>query len=103
MKNKHQWSVESLDIVLGLVGGFAGICWSTLSYMLADYQDFRYENSLIGSIFPTSPSEAEHVPSGESEAVQQMIGTVAGRGKYFYSFAEYCWSQILRFLFCCCK
>ena len=31
-----------------------------------------------------------------------MVGTVAGRGKYFYGFVEYCWSQLLRCLCCCC-
>ena len=107
--NKYEWSRESLDIVLGLVGGFAGICWSTLSYLLASYQGFKYETSLISHIFPTSPGggdygDADIVPSDEKEAKEKMLDTVAGRGKYFYSFLEYSWSLVLRCLcHCCCK
>ena len=95
--------------MLGLVGGFAGICWSALSYLLMGYQTFKYENSLIGSIFPTSPGggdygDADIIPSDQDEARAQMMGTVAGRGKYFYHYVEYLWSQTLKCLCrCCCK
>ena len=73
VSDRYEWSVESLDIVLGLVGGFSGIVWSALGYLLMGYQNFKYENSLIGSIFPTSPGgsdygEANIVPSDETEA-----------------------------------
>lgn len=37
-QNIYQWSVSSLDIVLGLVGGVAGVVWSTLAYSLGDYE-----------------------------------------------------------------
>ena len=55
MSNKQTWAYESLDIVLGLVGGLAGVVWAILSYLLGDYEQFKYENSLIGKIYPTSP------------------------------------------------
>ena len=73
------------------------------------YQSFKYENSLIGSIFPTSPGgsdygDADILPSDETEARDKMVGTVAGRGKYFYSYVEYNWSILLKNLCnCCCK
>ena len=54
-QNNYQWSINSLDVVLGLVGGVAGVVWSTLAYSLGDYEQFKYENSLVGSIYPTSP------------------------------------------------
>ena len=108
MVNKFEWSISSLDIVLGLVGGFSSICWSFLAIILERYQTFKYENSLIGSIFPTSPGGGEHekdiLPSDEHEAKTQMMGTVAGRGKYFYSYTEYNFSKLLNyFCNCCCK
>ena len=44
-----------MDIVVGLVGGVAGVVWATLNYALGDYEQFKYENSLVGAIYPTSP------------------------------------------------
>ena len=49
------WSVQSLDIVLGLVGGVSGVVWAVFAYTIGDFEAFRYENALIGSIYPTSP------------------------------------------------
>ena len=48
------WSIQSLDGVLGLVGGVSAVVWAVLSYLLSDYEKFMFENSLVGSIFPTS-------------------------------------------------
>ena len=42
--------------MIGIVGGVAGVVWSVLGYLLGDYEQFKYENSLVGSIYPTSPS-----------------------------------------------
>lgn len=36
-------------MVIGLVGGVSGIIWTVLNYLLANYQEFNYENSLVGS------------------------------------------------------
>ena len=47
--------MQSLDIVLGLVGGLSGIIWSVLALILGTYETFKLENSLIGAVFPTSP------------------------------------------------
>ena len=49
--NKYEWSLASLDEVLGLVGGVAGIIWPLLGYLLGDYEAFTYENSLIRSLY----------------------------------------------------
>ena len=100
--------MQSLDIVLGLVGGVSGVVWALLSYALGDYEQFKYENSLVGSIYPTSPfggkdsdESAAQIVESEREAKTKMMRTVAERGKYFYSYFE---SRITVFLklFCSC-
>ena len=64
---------------------------------------------MIGSIFPTSPGGGEYgeqdiIPDDEQEAKTQMMNTVAGRGKYFYNYTEYLYSNFLKLLCsCCCK
>ena len=47
--------MQSLDTVLGVVGGFVGLIWSSLNLVLGGYEAFKLENSLIGAIYPTSP------------------------------------------------
>ena len=71
-QNNYEWVVNSLDIVLGLVGGLAAVFWSALSYSLGDYEQFKYENSLIGSIYPTIPKKTADedldLPKDEQQA-----------------------------------
>ena len=49
--------MQSLDIVLGTVGGFSSLVWALLFFFFGGYEDFKLQNSLISSIYPTSPTE----------------------------------------------
>ena len=60
------WAITSLDLILGLVGGFTSIIWLLLSIVIGPYEDFRFNNSLIGSIYPTSPQRDEDEPPIEN-------------------------------------
>ena len=41
--------------MLGIVGGVAGVVWAVMGYALGGYEQFKYDTSLVGSIYPTSP------------------------------------------------
>ena len=56
VQNKVVWRVNSLDLVLGLVGGFVGLIWVSLSIVCKNYQEFKQTNSLISSVYPTAPA-----------------------------------------------
>ena len=47
-------------MVMGLVGGFVGLIWGTLSFFLGGYEAFKLQNSLISAIYPTSPQGREY-------------------------------------------
>ena len=96
--------------MLGLVGGVSGVVWAVFAFTIGDFESFRFENALIGSIYPTSPfqsnSEDPHNLSAstinsEKEAKNEMMRTVAERGKYFYSYFESRITSVL-YLFCNC-
>ena len=55
VQDTETWAINSLDKVLGLVGGLSGIVWGFLSLVLGGYESFKLENSLIGSVYPTCP------------------------------------------------
>lgn len=40
--NEVEWTVMSVDIVLGIIGGFVGLIWGILTYLLGGYQGFRF-------------------------------------------------------------
>ena len=97
--NHEQWAVDSLDLVLGLVGGLSGIIWGALSLALGGYEAFKFENSLIGSVYPTSPQDPDDSRApDEMKAKQAMMRTVAERGKYFYGYSEYLTTGLLNSL-----
>ena len=90
--------------MLGLVGGLAGIVWAVMAILFGGYESFSFENSLIGSIYPTSPPVDESEPTGnnaERIAKLAMMRTVAERGKYHYRYHEYLLFSTLK-SFCCC-
>ena len=55
MQKEIDWSFNSLDIILGLVGGFVRLILGVCSFILGSYEAFKLENSLIGAFYPTSP------------------------------------------------
>ena len=57
MQKEIDWSVNSLDIILGLVGGFVRLIWGVCSFILGSYEAFKLENSLIGAFYPTMPQD----------------------------------------------
>ena len=63
---------------------------------------FRYETSLVGSIYPTSPDDCkEKPPKNEEEARSFMLRRVSERGKYYYSLKEKIFTYLLANLCCC--
>ena len=70
--------------------------------MLGPYQDFALSQSLMSSIYPTSPQldEGEEGYSNYNSAMQALKRTITERGQYKYSFREYQCTWIL--MKCCC-
>ena len=95
----------SLDVLLGLVGGLSAVVFGALNLFLGSYQQFKYENSLIGSIYSTAPGDDnDEVPKSEIKAQNELMNKVAERGKYFYSIREYAYFMpVVLLCSCCCK
>ena len=65
------WSVNSLDIVLGLIGGFVGLIWDLLGYSLGGYESFKFSTALISEIYTTtdrSRMKPDSVPETHEDA-----------------------------------
>ena len=102
--NNEQWVINSLDLVLGLVGGLSGMIWAILSFIFSRYESFKLNNSLVGHVYPMAPSDKDHndsLPEAETNAKRDMMQRVAGRSKYFYNYTEFLLTSYLRSLCCC--
>lgn len=74
--NEYTWSINSLDLVLGVIGGLSGIVWAVLAMLFGGYEAFKYQNSLIGSIYPILPATQKldlQGFDGQRKAKQQMM------------------------------
>ena len=98
----EDWAIQSLDVVLGIVGGFTGLLWSALTVLLNGYESFKFDNTLIGALYPTSPAVVSK-PKTEEEAQSIMLNAITGRGYYFYNYSAYICARIFRCLCCCCN
>ena len=108
LQTQNEFAIQSLDIVLGLVGGLSSIIWGCLFLVFGGYETFKLENSLIGTVYATQPNldtdqEPLH-PESEAQAKRHMMRMVVAQGKYFYNYSEYMMTKILKCLCnCCCK
>ena len=105
--NESTWAINSLDQVLGVIGGLSGIVWTVLSMLFGGYEAFKYQNSLISAVYPTAPAEEPidgEIASSEGQhmAKVQMMQKIASRRKYWYSYSEYLWASLLATWLCCC-
>ena len=81
--------------MLGLVGGLAGVIWPALYMVFGSYETFKFENSLISAVYPTSPfgsidSENDRDIKDDTETALDnrkymlaLMRTIAERGKYW--------------------
>mmetsp|Transcript_4647 Transcript_4647/g.6123 ORF Transcript_4647/g.6123 Transcript_4647/m.6123 type:complete len:95 (-) Transcript_4647:642-926(-) len=65
--NKETWIIQSLGLVLGLVGGLSGIIWGVLAFFLNNYESFKFDNALIASVYKTAPlGDQDSVDRGDT-------------------------------------
>jgi len=116
-KETTQYTVDSLDILLGVIGGFSGLIWSIMGCCVGGYETFRQETEQLESfyssdknvksaeIFAASPDHPEN-----RDAHQQGNGMLAkvklefeGRQEYQYLYCDHFTAWLLSFFECFCK
>ena len=108
VQHEYTWKIKSLDMVLASVGGLSTTVWAILAVVLGNYETFKFENSLISRIYPTSPQDLDNgnddMQPNERKAKHTMMKTVAERGRYWYGYSEYLCTSFLSSCCCClCK
>ena len=46
-----KWTVRSLNIVVGLIGGYVALIWMVARFILDGYENFKFANSMVSQIY----------------------------------------------------
>ena len=99
------WSMQSLDVTLGLVGGIVSIVWLMLETSISPYESFKFKQSLIKSVYPTAPKLDEldqDDDASRGKANKQLEQTISNRGLFRYTYWDYNFTWFLKTFCCCC-
>ena len=101
-----EWTITSFDIVLGLIGGFVGLIWDSLGFLLGNYESFKFNTAIIGEIYSTTDAqrmrEGEY-PNNLDDAMIDLNNCLQMSGRYTYPYNEYTCTKLMLNFFCCCK
>lgn len=100
------WSVQSVDIVLGLIGGFVGLIWDLLGVTMGGYESFKFNTSLISEIYSTTEQKRmmkDSVPESHEAAQDDLQNGITSQARYYYHYSEYLTTRLLVKCLCCFK
>ena len=59
---KSKWTVKSLNLVLGQIGGYTALLWMVITFVMTGFEGHKYTNSLISKIYVSTPSGPDAEP-----------------------------------------
>ena len=102
--SETEWTVRSLDVVLGLIGGFVSLIWDSLGLLLGGYESFKFSEALTKHLYTTRSGQAQGQPTDLKSAQQDLCEGIQTRNRIEYHYREYICSWLLITLCsCCCK
>ena len=99
-------STESLDNLLGIIGGFTALIWDIIYYMMSEYQSFQFNRSLIGEIYSTTDNSRMKTgsePEDQDGAIEDLHKSLETHAKYKYTYREHLLSSTMKCICCCFK
>ena len=87
-----QWNRSSLDMLLGLIGGFTGLIWAITEYMIGGYENFRFSQEIISEIYSTTTNarmRQDNEPENLQDALNDIQACLESQSRYAYSYCEY--------------
>ena len=84
------WTVKSLNVVIGQVGGYTALLWMFLHFLFDDYERFKFTNSLIGQVYTCTPDgpDAENARTVK-DSKQRLVETLTTKSTSWYTYHEY--------------
>ena len=91
---EESYTLNTLDMALGIIGGFSALVWSIFGLSMADYQRFKMESSYIRKFFSIEPKaigqENDAAWAGgetvQNPVRQKMVEDLCKRVSYDYEY-----------------
>ena len=70
---KQEYAIDSLDLILGFVGGLSAVIFYLMELVLGNFEDFKVHSMHLGSFYGTNSSirkqsdEAHHLKKSSEE------------------------------------
>jgi hypothetical protein len=87
-----EYTIDTFDVMLGLIGGFYGLIVSMFGFCISGYQDFNKENDLIRQFYSTEKevmlNRIGEPPkrSNDGSEYDQIKAELMARTQYEYTF-----------------
>ena len=90
------WTVKSLNIVIGQIGGYIALIWIIIRFIFDGYESFKFTNSVIGRVYACT-AEGPDAPVAETKAESQQAiqQTLTSHSQCWYTYRELNFSWLL--------
>ena len=75
-----------------MIGGFVGLIWDSLGFVLDDYESFKFNTAIIGEIYSTTTAKRMkdgEEPGNHDDAMDDLNNCLQTSGRYNYSYDEH--------------
>ena len=94
-----QWSVDSIDLILGFIGGMSEVIWTILAGAMTSYLNFNFESGMIRNFYGISRMHpGSDTPNSNELAEQEVKKSIASRRKYNYTYTEFITTRLMKVL-----
>lgn len=94
------YTIYSLDQALAVIGGYAGIIWQIINFLIGGYQDFKFEMSLMRSLY-TRDKKRRKENQIEEDHEMEIKAQILNRKPHHFTFVERLNTKLIS-TFCCC-
>jgi hypothetical protein len=92
-----KYTVDSVDILLGVIGGFSGLIWSSMAFCVSGYESFREETTKLESFYTSHTNiksdyiddSTSHQNEPEASIFDRATDAVKNRKKYDYKYSDF--------------
>ena len=98
------WWVKAFNSVIGQIGGYSALLWMVINFFFAEYEAFKFTNSLIGKLYACTPLGPEAQDSEcKEEADASLQQTLTTHSSSWYTYYEFKFARLISQICCCLK
>ena len=101
---KTKWTVRSLNLVLGQLGGYTSLIWMVTNFLMSGFEAHRFRTSLVSQIYLCTPEGPDRDVSDTKEQSDIVLKqTLGSKTVFHYPYREAWWMWLLSTCLCCFK